>query len=82
MNGQKYAGKGLPNDNDYLDLRIPLVKNVSKYIKDGQPKEFISYAQVGSKFGGEPIGDGTLMIKITVYPSKSTVTPSTKFTAI
>ena len=66
----KYDGVGLPKDGDYIDLRIVLKKNVQTY-KDkatGEDKSFISYAQVGSKFGGSPIGDGTLAFKLTIYP--------------
>lgn len=74
----KYAGIGLPKDGEYLEIRIPLVKKVETYdVKDkegkptGEKKTFTSYAQCGSRFGGLPIGDGTLAIKLTVYPQSS-----------
>jgi len=78
----KYNGKGLPNENDILTLNIPLKKQVSVYKskKDGTERSFEYYAQIGSQFGGEPIGDGTLLVKVTVWQAKKAVTPSTKFT--
>lgn len=76
----KYNGSGLPKDGDILTLNIPLILATDKYQKDGKDKEFTYYAKIGGNFGGEPIGDGTLMLKLTVYPAKSTVKTSTKFT--
>jgi hypothetical protein len=75
-----WTGKGLPVEGDYLTVKIPL-KRVEESYKDknGIEKTFVKYAQVGSKFGGQKIGDGSLAIKFTVYPPASTSSPDSTF---
>ena len=75
-----WSGKGLPAEGDYLTLKIPLSRTVENYKdKNGIDKTFVKYAQVGSKFGGQKIGDGSLAIKFTVYPPASTSSADSHF---
>jgi hypothetical protein len=81
--GKVWSGVGLPVAGDYLNIKIPLKRVEEKYKdKNGIEKVFVKYAQVGSKFGGQKIGDGSLAIKFTIYPPASSSSADSDFELI